>query len=58
MASQLRNSVLVHELVRAAAAAAAARSRNVGAAVQNDLNGGKEVGLVALGVEFPSVSQS
>ncbi len=40
LAGQLRNAVFIYELVRAAAAAAAAGSCNIGAAVQNDLNGG------------------
>ncbi len=45
MARKLRNAVFVNKLIRAAATAAAARSRNVGAAVQYDLNGGQKVGL-------------
>jgi hypothetical protein len=57
LARKLRNAVFVNKLIRAAAAAAAARSRNVGATVQNDLNGGQKVGLFALGMEFPPVGQ-
>ena len=57
LTSQLGNAVLIDKLVRAAAAAAAARACDVGAAVQNDLNGGQEVGLLALGVELPPVSK-
>ena len=40
LAGQLGYAVLINKLVGAAAAAAAARSGNIGTAVQNDLNGG------------------
>jgi hypothetical protein len=40
LAGELGYAVLIHKLVGAAATATAARSSNISAAVQNDLNGG------------------
>ncbi len=57
LAGQLRDTILVNKLVRAAAAATAARSGDISAAVQNDLDGGQEVGLLAVGVFLPPVRQ-